>query len=216
MDQIKLEKIKLEIPTLIFGAGIAASGKTTFLREVVKHIYDAFLIDKDTIQEAFLSKPPLKPVFGAEPISNYALLEQAISKDSGYYHENVNLQSYYALLKIAKDNLTIRKHPILDAPYVRELRGGYLHRIVAPFFEGIDYQTKVIFCYAPEEVIKRRMQERNLARDAAKLVSEESWRRFLEEQPILPLELEPIDHLKLDTTLPLEERLHSALDYLRQ
>ncbi len=211
-----MDKIELKVPTLIFGAGIAASGKTTFLRELTRHVYDAFLIDKDTIQEAFLSKSPLKPVFSTESISNYALREGVIPKDGPHYHKNVKLQSYYAMLKLAKDSLSIGKHPVLDAPYVKELRGGYLQRIVAPFFEGIDSSTKVIFCYAPEEVIRRRMRERNLARDAAKLVSEESWKRFLEEQPILPPELETINHLKLDTTLPLEERLHSVLDYLGQ
>lgn len=211
-----MDKVELKIPTLIFGAGIAASGKTTFLGELVKYIYDAFLVDKDALQEAFLSKPFLKPVSGAEPLGNYALREEAIPKDSPHYHENVKLQSYYAMLKIAKDNLSVGKHPVLDAPYVKELRDNYLQKIAAPFFEGIKYQAKVIFCYAPEEVIKRRMQKRNSARDAAKLISEKSWRRFLEEQPVLPPELERINHLKLDTTLPLEERLNLALDYLRQ
>lgn len=211
-----MEKIRLDTPTLILGAGIAASGKTTFLRELVQYVYDAFLLDKDTVKEAFLLTPIMPSVSGTEPILNYQLSGSAISDDGVYYRENVKLQSYRVLLELAKDNLIVGKHPILDAPYVKELRGGYLQRIVAPFFEEIDYQTKVIFCYAPEEVIRRRMQERNLARDAAKLVSEESWGRFLEEQPILPLELEPLDHLKLDTTLPLEERLRSAVGYLRQ
>lgn len=212
----KMEKIKLDVPTLILGAGIAASGKTTFFRELAKYVYDAFLIDKDTVKEAFLLKPAILPGFGTEPMLNYKLSGSAISDSSVYYHKNVKLQSYRLLLELAKDNLAVGKHPILDAPYVKELRNGYLSEIIAPFFEGITPRIKIIFCYAPEEVIKQRMKERGMKRDQAKLVSEESWKTFLVEQPIMPPELESIDHIKVDTTLPLEERLKTALDYLRE
>ena len=211
-----MEKIILNSPTLILGAGIAASGKTTFLRELVTYVYDAFLLDKDTIKEAFLLRPAAPQVFGTEPMLNYKLSGPAILGGSTYYHKNVKLQSYYALLGVAKDNLLLGKHPVLDAPYVKELRNGYLPEIVNPFFEGINYQTKVIFCYAPEEVIKQRMRKRGLGRDAAKLLSEEAWNHFLKEQPILPSELESIDHIKVDTTLPLEEQITKVILYLNR
>ncbi|MBI2662639.1 hypothetical protein HYX11_04230 [Candidatus Woesearchaeota archaeon] len=50
-----MNKIQLAVPTLILGAGIPASGKTTFSRELVRYVYDAFLFDKDTIN--FLYHP---------------------------------------------------------------------------------------------------------------------------------------------------------------
>ncbi len=211
-----MEKIRLDTPTLILGAGIAASGKTTFLRELVKYVYDAFLIDKDTVKEAFLLKPAVSSVSGIEPILNYQLSGSAISDGSAYYHENVKLQSYRVLLELAKDNLAVGKHPILDAPYVKELRNSYLSEIIAPFFEGTDFKIKVVFCYAPKEIIKQRMKERNLERDRAKLVSEDSWRKFLEEQPILPPELGVIDHIKIDTTLPMDGQITRVMRYLKK
>ena len=159
-----MDKIKLAVPTLIMSVGVSASGKTTFFKELVKLVYDTFLIDKDTINNAFL----LKPVINDGSIESYRFSEQVIPKDSNYYHKNVKLQSYHALLKIAKDNLEVGKHPILDAPYVKELRRGYLQEVVNPFFKEINYQTKVIFCYADEEVIRQRMKERNSERDRAK------------------------------------------------
>lgn len=211
-----MEKIILDAPTLILGAGIAASGKTNFLRELVQYIYDAFLLDKDTIKEAFLLKPAAPPVSGTESILNYKLSGSAILEGSKYYHENVKLQSYRALLELAKDNLSVGKHPILDAPHVKELRNGYLSEIIAPFFEGANLRIKVVFCYAPEEIIKQRMKERGMKRDNTKLVSEDSWKNFLEEQPILPSELESIDHIKVDTTSPLEEQVTKVIHYLNR
>lgn len=207
-----MNKIQLPLPTLILGAGIAASGKTTFLRELVKYIDDAFLLDKDTLNRAFL----LRPTINDSSMESYKLSGQALSKNSAYYQENVQLQSYRALLEIAKDNLEAGKHPILDGCYVKELRKGYLQSIVEPFLEKIQHQTKVIFCYAEEEVIKQRMRERNLERDRVKLLSDQSWREFLEEQPILPPELDMINHIKIDTAQPLEERLRIVINYLTQ
>ena len=60
------------------------------------------------------------------------------------------------------------------------------------------------------------MARRNDAdRDGGKLESDESWKEFLRDQPIVPKELENYNHLKIDnSTGPLENCVRMALNYI--
>ena len=205
-----MDKIQLETPTLILGGGIAGSGRRAVLKELVKYVSDAFLIHKDTINGAFLST--LNP--SDTGIHAYKLSGERIPVKDPYYNMYVRLQSYRCMLELAKDNLLAGKHPILDGNFTKEIRAGYLDEVVGPFFEDVSHQTKLLFFHADEATIRRRLTDRYNEWDAAKLESEETWRRFLEEQPILPSELERSPHLKVDTNFPLEENIQRILDYL--
>ena len=133
------------------------------------------------------------------------------------YDAHVRLQSYRLMLELAKRNLKSGKHPILEGNYTKEIIGGYIEEIVDPFFkspEGTGYKRKLIFCWADEETIRKRLTERNAERDLEKLKSEQSWREFLQKEPILPLELARYDSFPLNTTQPLEQNLPSLINYL--
>lgn len=203
-------QIALNKPTLILGAGIAGSGKTTTLTKLPQYINNSFYISKDTLNDSFLSTHNDCDV----GIKKYIFSGPKIRMDHDFYHENVKFQSYNYMLMLAKDNLELGKHPILEGNYTKELRKGYLEEVLFPFFEKVDHKTKIIFCYTDEENIKKRVYERNALRDKSK-DSEESWRKLFEEQPPLPPELEKYDHIKVDTTTPLKEQdIVRILDYL--
>lgn len=192
-----MKNIELEIPTLILGGGIAGSGKTTFFKELVKRVSDSFILYKDTINDAFLT----------------TLSGPTIQRGSDYYHKYVKFQSYQTMLELARDNLALGKHPLLEGNYTKEICSDKLDDMVLPFFEEIHYKMKLIFCYADEEVIKARISKRGLDRDIDKL---KDWQGFLREQPILPQELKKYNHVKIDTDIPLEDNIRKAMGYLKE
>jgi predicted kinase len=207
-----MEKIELDVPTLILGAGISGSGKTVIMTEVARNVLNSVYISKDTINESFLAT--VNPSSKGNHI--YNLDGQPILRNSDYYSRNVKFQSYHCMMELAKDNLVLGKHPIVEGNYTKEIQNGYIDEILNPFFISVPHRTKLIFCHADEENIRKRLQDRNSLRDAEKLKSEESWQAFLKSQPILPVELERYDHVKVDTTEPIEMNIEEILDYLRR
>ena len=131
-----MEKISLENPTLILMSGISASGKTTLTEKLVKTITDSFVIDKDTINEAFLFEH-----LDSEGNLDYFHRNSRRTRDgfNSFYPKNVKFQSYQCMLDLAKDNLQHGKNPILDGNYAKEIRGDYLDRIVFPFFRNFHF-----------------------------------------------------------------------------
>lgn len=206
-----MNKIELGVPTLILLAGVSASGKTTLSRELARNVYDVARIDKDTIAEAFLATHDDSDT----GIHAYRFSGPSLPREHEHYQNHVRFQSYHAMLTLARDLLEDGKQPLLDGNYTKEIRHGYIDEIVSSFFEGIPHRRKLIFCHADEETIRRRLMERGSPRDTAKVGSEEAWRMFLEEEPILPSELEGYDHVKIDTTKPLDENVLLSIEYLK-
>jgi len=201
--------LKISMPSVIIIAGIAAVGKSTFSKILVRSIDNCVLLDKDSINESFLSTSNTSGV-GSEI---YRLTGAKISKTSNYYKTNVRLQSYQCMLRLAKDNLDCGKSVILDGNYVNEIRQGYLETVLFPFFEGIA-KIKLVYVYADERVIKQRMIQRNASRDTEKIKSKKAWRLFLKEQPLLPPELEKYEHIKINTDVSLEQNIQIVGKYI--
>lgn len=202
-----MKKVELTKPTLILVTGVTGCGKTTFTRELVRHVTDAHHIDKDTLNDAFLTT--INPE--DEGFLLYKMAGTPTPASDSFYQEFVKLQSYHAMLALARDDINTGKHPILDGCYVKELRGDYLERVVQPFFEGVEHQTKIILYHADESVVRARQRRRGLPRDQR---SDEAWQRLLQEQPIIPPEIERLDHIKIDLGKPTETGIKKALEYL--
>jgi len=120
------------------------------------------------------------------------------------------------MLEEAKNNLALGKHPIIDGNYVRELQQGYFEKVLLPFFAKTGCKIKILYFYAPEDVVKRRMIERGAARDDDKLRSEESWIDFLRREPIIIHNIESLPHMKVDSTKPIDENLKAIIAYLEK
>ena len=125
-----MEKISLDTPTLIFCAGRPASGKTTYSRELTKFVHDSVYICKDTINEAFLHTD-----------------ESLISVDSHHYNKYIKNQSYRCFRGLAKDNLQLGKHPIVDCPFSSLGSYDYLKQILIPFFDEVNHKMKIVWHY---------------------------------------------------------------------
>ena len=205
--------IDLPEPTLIFVAGGPATGKTTILDELIPRFNNVCLIDIDDIKESFLRTPGKTDGFNAKW---YGLSGPAHEVPSDHHRENVSLQARHCMLEQAETNLNIGISPFLQGNYTSQMKLGYFQEVVEPFLSarGLDSKTKILFCYADNETIARRIKERNASRDAEKLKSEEAMRSYMESQDFLPEALESLDHLKLDGTKHPDENTKLAIDYL--
>ena len=194
------QQISLPKPTLILGCGIGSSGKSTVLTEVARRVANTFWIDKDTLNESFLHN------------RHGSVIPGGIYSD--YYHVHVKNQSYSHMLREALINVRLGKHPIVEGNYNRQIQNGYLDREVFPLFEREECVVKIVYCYAPEEIIRQRMIERGSERDLPKYQSAEKWKEVLRKQPILPLELEKYDHVKVDTSQSIDRCAEVTIEYL--
>lgn len=178
---------ELKKPTPIVVCGVPCSGKSTLSRELTKEIYNSFLIDKDIINEAFCGN----------------------DRTGHHYKTNVRNQSYLTILMLAKANLFLGKSPILDVPYIKEIKSCYFENVLIPLL-GV---PKIVLCYANEDVIKKRLTKRGLEIDKEKLY-EDGWKKFLLEEPIMPVEIEKYDHIKIDTEIHVEGNMEKIINYL--
>jgi len=206
-----MQQVKLDIPTLVLGAGIAGSGKTTILKEVVPRVRDSLYVQKDSINDTFLM-----PFNHSGVIETYVPIGAPISRETNHYHKYVKFQTYHSMLSLAKDNLLLGKHPMLDGNYTKEIRAGYIEKVVDPFFRKTPHRRKIVFCHAPESVIRKRLTQcGTLLRDADKLRSARRLEKFIIEQPPLPLEIDDYDHIKVNTAQPIGKNIKAILAYLQ-
>ena len=204
--------VNLSKPTLILGVGNSACGKTIHLLEVVKRVDNAFWIDKDTIEDTFLFKMNNY----SNNIEKYNTILGSFPRKEHHHLMHVELQSYLLMLLKAKNNLVLGKHPVLDGNYIREIPKGYIEKIIMPILSGINYKLKILYFHCPEEIMKKRIIERNNPRDAKKLSNEKIWNEFLKKEPIMIKEIEKYDHLKVDSSKELNENINKILDYLKK
>jgi len=204
--------VELKNPTLILGVGNSACGKTTLLLEVAKKLKDSFWIDKDTIEDTFL----LKMDNSGEDIEKYGKTYGQHPRKEDYHLKFVELQAYLLMILEAKNNLKIGKHPILDGNYIREMQKDYLNKVVLPILSGINFKLKILYFHCPEDVMKQRIIDRGNPRDDKKLKNEQIWKEFLEKEPIMIKEIESMEHLKIDSTQPMEENIQKILEYLKK
>lgn len=195
-----MSSIILPKPTLLLGCGISGSGKSTILKPVVSLVQNAFWVDKDALNQAFMG-------------------EGGIYDD--FYHAHVRDQSYAYMLRLAKDNVELGNRPVVEGNYNKEIQSGYLDDVVFPMFDGC--AVKLVYCWAPEDVIRERLirrvseaDEAVRASDLPKLESDTAWAQYIQKQPPLPPELEKYAHVKIDTTKPVEVCVQEVIAYLTQ
>jgi len=151
--------------------GVPGSGKTKLAKKIVKKI-NACYIDKDTIQNSFTKKR------------------------EGSLYKLIRDRSYNIMYNIAFSNLKVDKDVVIVAPHVKEMLRESWIRYISMKAKNSNVMIKVIWCYAPEKIIKERLKKRDYKRDEKKL---KNWNEFLKEQPIrvkIPFEFIEIDTSK--------------------
>jgi predicted kinase len=143
--------------------GAAGSGKTTVALEIARRAGAAYL-DKDTL---------------AGPLVEAAMQAQGQSLEEResnlFYRERLMPAEYAAVFSVAADNLRLGLSVVIDAPFA-----AYLDQ--ADFFDRATrlagwppIQRSVLHVFASEAETRRRLRERGLSRDRAKL---SNWTEF--------------------------------------
>lgn len=229
-----------EKPVLVFMVGRPAVGKSFFASKLMPYVLDMTYVNKDTINNTFLTLLALPGALNTsfhsadESMEEYAkknigrcghfriMVENlasgnGIERDSPIYVEHIRLQSYLMMQTLARDQLNSGKSVLLDAPHLKEVQMGFGEyfgpRGVVNSVVGDNLDLKALLCTAPEEVILERMKARAKKRDDY-MFDEAVFRKDLEREPIRPRQIEDYDYIEIDTTGPIEENIKKTLEFL--
>ncbi len=185
---------------LLLFAGHAGTGKTTLAKRAVQQLkarsgQDYFFLDKDTAYGAFSSH-----IMGL-------LTGNPDDRDSPTYLNNLRDKEYSGLLDIARENLMLGLNVILVGPFTREIMAGKFFR---PTELGMPEGTecRIAWIDLDSAEAKRRIEQRNDARDAWKLAH---WDEYLKRR------VEPPQHaalMRLDNTLFDPEGFDRLVEHL--
>ncbi len=185
---------------LLLFAGHAGTGKTTLAKRALPLLkarsgQDYFFLDKDTAYGAFSSH-----IMGL-------LTGNPDDRDSPTYLNHLRDKEYSGLLDIARENLLLGMNVMLVGPFTREIMAGQFFR---PTELGMPEGTecRIAWIDLDSAEAKRRIQHRNDARDAWKLVH---WDEYLKRR------VEPPQHaalMRLDNTRFDEAGFSRLVDHL--
>lgn len=217
-------------PRVIFSSGVAATGKSTTMREFCRLVSNALILGKDTINAANLHVPTFN-FTGLPTIEDYLRNAKIFpdharkiqtpfeevwkldptNKDgvgSDYYGRHTFTQTHLIQIGIAKENLEAGKVPIIDGIVVRQIRDGTLKRFKdCKEFRG--YPKYHFHFIANEDVCYKRYLERlkrlksydSKRYPMNKELTREEFHNFVtQEQPMIPKELDNYEHLQVDTS----------------
>ena len=226
-------------PCVVFSSGVAATGKTTVLEELVKKIENSVYLNRDDINEANLHI--LKSAGNISDFQNYVKLDEIFPDNvmdvitpfgemyqinpltnSIFYRRHIRDQSYLIQMFLAKTNLKLGKVTFIDCIVVRQIRDGTLVKLINHQIFN-NYPTYVIHFIAEEEELRKRILDRSKNNDyssrrleVSMAQTKESFHKFItEEQPILPTELNNYAHLVIDTSrYSISECVEKCLKYI--
>jgi predicted kinase len=171
---------------LILMCGLPGAGKSWLAHELVK-VIDADILDRDVIRDR--------------------IFPQALLDYSAAQNELASRVSYQVAEYI------LARHPdrviLLDGrPFSKRKQ----IEVVKKLAERLGQTLKVIYCWAPDEVVLQRLAEdfaatHNVAAGRNKTKYERIKREF---EPLT------IDHLDVDTSQPLPTIIDRVLDYLNR
>ena len=224
-------------PRLIIAGGIAGSGKTTTIREIVRKVANAFSIDRDDVNNGMLH---ITPTASAEllPFEKYVAKDTVfpdhartvstpfgekiqIDPKNAFYIRHGRDQNYLIQAEIARTNLALGKVPILDCFLYRSIKDGAVQLFMdLPAFAP--YPKKFLYFMATEEdcyqrVVLRAQRDTSAAiRDKQRALSREAFHNFVtKQQPIFPQELEKYQYCLINTSIENPEACaERAIQYI--
>ena len=182
-------------PWLIVVFGLSGAGKSTLAKSLAEKLL-ANYYNSDIVRKKLLSIPPEEHHY--EPFGR------------GIYSEEMTLKTYQALADYAMQDLRRGRDVVLDATFrAKEYRQSVLNL-------ARRRQCKVLFvqCVAPDEVIRKRFEER--ARKTGE-PSDGRWEIYVKQKELFdpPEELPPEELLLLETTRPVEELVDKVIKTLK-
>lgn len=209
-------------PRLVVLTGIGCVGKSKTIDWLVKNLSNAFVLDKDTINQAMLHVP-LKRHPELQDFEQYVERDgifpdnarhvetpfgemARINPKNAFYVRHARDQGYLVMAGIAAINLSHGKIPILDNMTHRNIKDGSLRRFMEQPIFGT-YPRYHIHVISSEKDLYRRMcaraetDEEARIRDAEKIKDREIFHRFVTlEQQMIPEELKQGNYLLVNTS----------------
>lgn len=173
-------------PLLVVFAGAPGVGKSTLARALARELHAAYL-DKDTIKDAALA---LGHELKIENITQYA-----------------SALSYTLLIPIARDNLTVGTHVIVDSP------AGYraFQDAIEQLVRSVKVNFKLIECITTDEALLRDRIERRAPDMPEHRVRD--WDAYQQARERLERVSGP--RLVIDTAEPVPINLRKIMNALR-
>jgi predicted kinase len=176
-------------PRLIWVIGPAGSGKRTLSKRIAEELPCLVRLDKDTLQTAMIGD----------------------DRSSSIYKTCYQRQSYEALWALARDNIMDGKSVLIHSSN-RGLYEPFYPDRSRERFKGTTVLFKVIYCIAPEDVIRKWLKSRAYSRDAAKYSSEDAWAHYVTTEP--QFHPPPVSHLRIDTSRDVSRNVKKAREYI--
>lgn len=172
-------------PFVIFVVGTPGSGKSTLASALAAETKSTYLCSDFIAEE----------LYGDDRASEkYLRLRDSV---------------YDIIFRLARENLTLGNNVLIDAPMARALRYDAFVAKIRGILSLTDANLAVFRCYCSADVLRTRIQARNVPRDSENLAN---WDAFLVDQPIQFAI--PFDHTDVDTEKTVEENVQSCLHVL--
>lgn len=187
----------MSISHAVVVAGLPASGKSTFARQLAHELPGAVIVDKDEI---------------TGPVVRAALASagQPPDLDGAYYKRWLSPASYEATTAAARAVVEGGATPIIVAPYEKALEDpAWPDSLRRHLGAG---QLHVVWMFAARPTLHHRMAQRGEARDHSKLADWDAWAAQLPTA-----KAPPWPHVSLDTTgRTLDDLARDARELARQ
>ena len=156
-----------DMPFALAVVGAAGSGKTTVALEIARRAGATYL-DKDA-----LAGPLVEAAMEAQGQS----LEERES--NRFYRERIMPAEYAGLFSVAGDNLRLGLSVVMDAPFAAYLQQPDFFDRATQVADWPQVARSVLHVYVSEAETRRRLAERGLSRDRAKLSNwDEFWSKW--------------------------------------
>lgn len=170
---------------IIAFCGLPLSGKSTLAKTLANYL-DLPLIDIDEIRHELFQNPQ------EEMDPEQVKFQMAIS---------------YKVLFLLTEWLVKLSHAVvITATFSRE----WYHKEIIGVSERNKVPIKAIYCYAPDEAIRERLEQREKRKDS--FSGCRTWEHY--EGDKARYQFLPLDLLKIDTSKPSVENISAILDFL--
>lgn len=177
-------------PTIGVVMGLPASGKSS-LGEVMAERLSSTLLQSDLIRR--------------EIGGRRAHEGETVPYGSGIYQRPMRQRVYARMLSLAQEQVKQGRSVLLDATFSRQRWRDEVRQLAS------DLDTNLVFyeCVCPEEAIRVRLVEREGQDGPSDARLRHLPQMVRDYEP--PTELEAVQHVRVDTSLPLRETLSQAL-----
>ena len=193
-----MERLYLDPPVLAIVTGVPGSGKTTLSTGYDHNWVKIGPGIIDNILATYLDKDMISDGFSAE-------------RSGEFYEGTVRGGTYLAIDNVIKGNLRLGNSIWIDAPYSTEVQNERWTDRYRKLTEETNSQLKLMRCVAPEDIIRKRLEQRGYERDSGKL---SDWEGFLRREPIEVVI--PHNGIEIDTSQSLEDNIKRILNFLQQ